>query len=182
MIPLQVPHHSCTTQAFGSSVSPLRRLFADIDLAATVPLHWRHRAVAEAMQPYLRLPDLLRGLSCPCSPDRYVRHLLHAAPEHTVLALVWRPGQMSPVHGHRSWCALGIHQGHMVETLFVPGQDGPVPTGCAQLAVGDISHGPAAPEAIHRLANLGTATSISIHVYGAPYDRLGDQVNHIWAS
>jgi predicted metal-dependent enzyme (double-stranded beta helix superfamily) len=46
---------------------------------------------------------------------------------------------------------------------------------------GDGGHAPAGPDAVHRLANLGTETAISIHVYGAPYDRLGDQVNQIWA-
>jgi predicted metal-dependent enzyme (double-stranded beta helix superfamily) len=160
---------------------PLQRLIAEIERATANPLVRRHRAVAAALQPYLGMPDLLRDIPCPCSPDRYVRHVLHAGLEHTVLALVWRPGQMSPVHGHRSWCALGIHQGYMTETLFAPGQPDPVPRSCAQRRVGNISHAPADPNAIHRLANLGTETAISIHVYGARHDRLGDQVNHVWA-
>jgi 3-mercaptopropionate dioxygenase len=163
-------------------VSPLQQMFADIALAAASPLERRHRRVAAALLPYLDLPDLLRDVACPCSPDRYVRHLLHAAEDHTVLALVWRPGQMSPVHGHRSWCALGIHRGSMTETQFSLGSHGPVPRTCVQLDVGNISHGPAEPDAIHRLANLGTETAISIHVYGARYDRLGHEVNQIWAA
>jgi 3-mercaptopropionate dioxygenase len=48
--------------------------------------------------------------------------------------------------------------------------------------VGDASHAVAAPDVIHRLANLGTETAVSIHVYGARYDRLGEQVNHVWAA
>jgi predicted metal-dependent enzyme (double-stranded beta helix superfamily) len=50
-----------------------------------------------------------------------------------------------------------------------------------QRRVGDTSHAPADPDAVHRLANLGTETAISIHVYSGPYDRLGDQVNQFWA-
>ncbi len=83
-------------------LSPLRQMIAAIELAASRLLAQRHRAVAAVIQPYLGIPDLLRDTPCPCSPDRYVRNLLHAGSDHTVLALVWRPGQMSPVHGHRA--------------------------------------------------------------------------------
>jgi predicted metal-dependent enzyme (double-stranded beta helix superfamily) len=165
----------------GVAYSPLRQLIAAVELAAARPLATRHRAVAAALQPYLGMPDLLRDTPCPCSPDRYVRHLLHAGAEHSVLAIVWRPGQMSPVHGHRSWCALGIHHGTMTETVFTPGHQWPEPRGCVQHEVGTVGHAPADPNAIHRLANLGTETAISIHVYGARHDRLGDLVNHVWA-
>jgi 3-mercaptopropionate dioxygenase len=182
MIQLQISDRALPACALGPSISPLPQLFADIDLAATSPLRSRHRAVAAALPPYLGRPDLLHGVACPCPPDRYVRHLLHAGREHTVLVLVWRPGQMSPVHGHRSWCALGIHSGHMVETLFTPGHLGPRPHGCTSLTVGDVSDGPAGPDAIHRLANLGTATAISIHVYGARYDRLAENLNRVYAA
>ena len=163
-------------------VSPLQQMIADVAVAAASPLDRRHRRVASALLPYLDQQDLLRDVATPCSPDRYVRHLLHAAEDHTILALVWRPGQMSPVHGHRSWCALGIHRGSMTETQFTLGARGPVPRTCAQLEVGDISHAPPDPGAIHRVANLGTETAISIHVYGARYDRLGHEVNHVWAA
>jgi predicted metal-dependent enzyme (double-stranded beta helix superfamily) len=163
-------------------VPPLQQMFADIAVAAACAPERRHRRVAAALLPYLDLPDLLQDVPCPCSPERYIRHLLHAAEDYTVLALVWRPGQMSPVHGHRSWCALGIHRGSMTEMQFTPGVQGPVPRSCVQLEIGDISHAPPEPDAIHRLANLGTETAISIHVYGARYDRLGQEVNQVWAA
>jgi predicted metal-dependent enzyme (double-stranded beta helix superfamily) len=182
MIGLHGWDHPAFAGAAEQSVSPLQQMLADIALAAAGPLAQRHGRVAAALAPYLDLPDLLSDMPCPCSPDRYVRHLLHAAQDYSVLALVWRPGQMSPVHGHRTWCALGIHHGSMTETQFILGAQGPIPRTCAQLEVGNISHGPPEPGAIHRLANLGTETAISIHVYGARYDRLGHDVNHIWAA
>lgn len=161
--------------------TPLGRLFAEIEIAAASPLAGRHLAVASALWPFLGLQDLLSDTSYPSSPERYVRHLLYAGEQHSVLALVWRPGQMSPVHGHRSWCALGVHHGSMTETSFVQGPHGPVPSGCRQHGVGGISHSPADPDVIHRLSNLGTETAVSIHVYGAAFDRLGEEVNHVWA-
>lgn len=181
MIGLQSRDHQAFTGVAERSGSSLQRMFADIARAASGPLEQRSRRVAGALQPYLDLPDLLRDTPCRCSPDRYMRHLLHAAADHTILALVWRPGQMSPVHGHRSWCALGIHRGSMAEAQFTLGARGPIPRSCVQLEVGDISHAPADPSAIHRLANLGVETALSIHVYGARYDRLGHDVNRVWA-
>ena len=163
-------------------VSPLQQMIADVAVAAASPLDRRHRRVASALLPYLDQQDLLRDVATPCSPDRYVRHLLHAAEDHTILALVWRPGQMSPVHGHHSWCGLGIHRGSMTETHFTLDADRPAPRGSTQLHVGDISHAPPEPNAIHRLANLGTETAISIHVYGARFDQLGHAVNQVWAA
>jgi hypothetical protein len=132
MYHLQSPSIEPFVGAITPPISPFQSMVAAIDLAASAPLARRHRAVAAALKPFLGLPDLLCHMSCPCSPDRYVRHLLHAGADYTVLALVWRPGQMSPVHGHRSWCALGIHHGCMTETLFDPGPTGPEPRGCFQ--------------------------------------------------
>jgi 3-mercaptopropionate dioxygenase len=151
-------------------------------VAATRPLPHRHQAVAAALEPYLGLPDLLRDRACPCAPDRYARHLLHAGEDYTVLAVIWRVGQMSPVHAHHSWCALGIHRGTMTETLFGLTPQGPVQRGCVQRQVGDTSHAAAAHDVIHRMANLGTETAVSIHVYGARHDQLGTQVNLVWAA
>jgi 3-mercaptopropionate dioxygenase len=108
MIGLQDLDRGSFPRAAALLVSPLQQMIADVAVAAASPQERRHRRVAAALLPYLDQPDLLRDISCPCSPDRYVRHLLHAAEDHTILALVWRPGQMSPVHGHHSWCALGI--------------------------------------------------------------------------
>jgi predicted metal-dependent enzyme (double-stranded beta helix superfamily) len=182
MIGLHGQDHPALADGAKQFASRRQQMFADIALAAVGPLEQRHSRVAAALLPYLDLRDLLRDTPCPCSPDRYVRHLLHAAPDHTILALVWHPGQMSPVHGHQSWCALGIHRGSLTETQFTIGTEGPVPRRCAQLEIGDISHAPPETGAIHRLANLGTETAISIHVYGARYDGIGHEVNKIWAA
>jgi predicted metal-dependent enzyme (double-stranded beta helix superfamily) len=70
----------------------------------------------------------------------------------------------------------------MTETHFTLDADRPSPRGSTQLHVGDISHAPPEPDAIHRLANLGTETAISIHVYGARFDQPGHAVNRVWAA
>lgn len=161
----------------------LETMLAEIGQAARRPPAERQCAVAEAIGALATRPDLLDGRECPCSPDRYVRHLLHtdAAGGYAVVALVWRPGQMSPVHAHRTWCAFGVHQGVLSETLYKPG-DPPVPASTRLLAPGATAHGPADPALIHRLANLSCRTAISIHCYGVGYDRFGDGVNEVFAA
>jgi predicted metal-dependent enzyme (double-stranded beta helix superfamily) len=158
----------------------LDAMLADIAIAARTPLPGRPAAVAEALAPYMRDPRLLSGRDCPCCPDRYVRHLLQADPdsEYAVVALVWQPGQMSPVHAHRTWCALGVHRGVLSEHYYTPGAP-PRPNAVHLRAEGATSHGPADPDLIHRLANCAAETSVSIHVYGVAFERFGDEVNLI---
>jgi predicted metal-dependent enzyme (double-stranded beta helix superfamily) len=143
-------------------------------------------AVARVLGTYAADPLLLLGRDCPCRAETYIRHLLHEDAEHgwAVAALVWRPGQMSPVHAHNAWCAVGVHRGVLTETFYeVPAEGGlPVPCGIALRRPGETTHGPARPDAIHRLANLGTETAISIHAYGLPYGRFCTDLNRILAA
>jgi predicted metal-dependent enzyme (double-stranded beta helix superfamily) len=162
--------------------SPLSHMLGDI--ADAVRLPDRHIAVARAIAPYLGQPNLLAGRDCPCNPDRYSRHLLYNDSEagYAVVAIVWVPGQMSPVHGHRTWCALGVHRGWLAETFFANEDGQAKPTGCTPRGPGATSNAPADPNAIHRLANLGTEEAVSIHVYGVAFDRFGDGVNEVYAA
>ncbi len=163
--------------------SALETMLAEIAQAARGPLDQRARAVADAIAARAARPDLLEGRDCSCCPDRYVRHLLQSdeAGGYAVVALVWRPGQMSPVHAHRTWCAFGIHQGVLTETYYEPGEP-PMPTTSRLMAPGATAHGPADPRLIHRLANLSCRTAISIHCYGVGFDRFGDSVNEVLAA
>jgi predicted metal-dependent enzyme (double-stranded beta helix superfamily) len=161
----------------------LETMLAGIAQAARTPLAARDGAVARAIGDLVQRPDLLEGRDCPCRAEGYVRHLLHTDPEggYAVVALVWRPGQMSPVHAHRTWCAFGVHQGVLTETYYRPGEE-PEPMETRLLRAGDVNHGPADPQLIHRLANLSCRTAISIHCYGVGYDRFGDAVNMVYAA
>jgi len=165
--------------------STLDAMLAEIALAARAELGERPRRVAEALAGHMLDPSLLAGRECPCCPDRYIRHLLHADPEggYAVVALAWRPGQMSPVHAHRTWCAFGVHRGILTEGHYRPAGEGkPEQCGSALRPPGAVCHGAADPAAIHRLANLGSAEALSIHVYGVPFERFGQDVNLIYAA
>jgi 3-mercaptopropionate dioxygenase len=45
--------------------------------------------------------------------ERYRCHLLHVEQDgsFSVVAMVWRPGQATPVHDHVTWCVFGVLQG-----------------------------------------------------------------------
>jgi predicted metal-dependent enzyme (double-stranded beta helix superfamily) len=158
----------------------LETMLAGIAAATRLDLTARPRAVAEAIGAYATDPALLEGRHCPCCPERYTRHLLHDDPAggYAVVALVWRPGQMSPVHAHRTWCGLAVHSGVLTETFYEPG-DPPAPTQARLLAPGATSHAAADPKLIHRIANLSCRTAVSIHCYGAAFDRFGQEVNEV---
>lgn len=166
-----------------NAISPrpaLAGMLAAIDRATQTGLEGREARVADAIAAAVADPMLLAGLSCPCAEHGYVRHLLHAGADYAVVALVWRAGQMSPVHAHKSWCAFGVHRGILTEHFYAPGE--PPRLEAARLRFpGDVSHGPARPDLIHRIANCCSTTAISIHAYGTRYERFAEDLNLILA-
>ena len=54
-------------------------------------------------------------------PDHYARNLIYAAPDGSLslYALVWLPGQWTPVHDHGSWGVVGIVEGVLEERSYV---------------------------------------------------------------
>ena len=54
-------------------------------------------------------------------PEGYTRNLLHSAPDGSLslYALVWLPGQWTPVHDHGSWGVVGILEGVLEERSHV---------------------------------------------------------------
>jgi len=124
------------------------------------------RAVARLLTAPLPSIELL-------SPDErrgddtgFVRHTLHAEAGFSIAALVWRPGQLTPIHDHVAWCAFVVLQGVEFETLYRDDGDRLTEIGRAANRVGDAS-GFAPPGDIHRVHNTGESTAISLHVYGA---------------
>lgn len=60
-------------------------------------------------------PELRAG-----HPDHYSRHVAYADPHgsFTIAYLIWRPGQFSPVHGHKTWCTYRVLQGELTESHY----------------------------------------------------------------
>jgi predicted metal-dependent enzyme (double-stranded beta helix superfamily) len=116
------------------------------------------------------------------SHENYARHLIFADPDDrfSILALVWDRGQVSPIHGHHCWCAVGVYHGLLTETHYRAGTDGepPVETGSVRHAVGESTFD--AGSGIHRIGNYSGVLAISLHVYGVAADRISTGVNRIY--
>ncbi len=134
--------------------------------------------VAEQLRRHLPTPDVLTDEQRAGSPDDYRGHTLHVEPggSFSIVALVWRPGQLTRIHDHTTWCAFGVIQGIEHEELF--DADGNV-IGRSDNHVGDVN-GFAPPGDIHRVHNTGDSTAISIHVYGTDITRIGSSARRYY--
>lgn len=110
--------------------------------------------------------DLLTPAERGGTGDGFARHVLHAEPAFSVVAVVWRPGQSTPIHDHVAWCAYVVLQGTEFETLYRDDGDHLTEIGRTANRAGDAG-GFAPPGDIHRVHNTGTGTAVSLHVYGA---------------
>ncbi len=54
-------------------------------------------------------------------PHHYARNLIHAAPDKSLslYAIVWLPGQWTPIHDHGSWGVVGIVEGVLEERSYL---------------------------------------------------------------
>ncbi|HEY8807776.1 MAG TPA: cysteine dioxygenase [Candidatus Limnocylindria bacterium] len=140
-------------------------------------------ATRERLTELVKEPALLPASACLGSPDRYTQHVLHVAPDrsHSVVALVWYPGQITPIHDHVSWCVVGVYEGTESQTLYHLAEDGGgvclIETGTQTAGRGSCTSLVPPAENIHRVANAGAERAISIHVYGADIERLGSSIN-----
>lgn len=109
-------------------------------------------------------------------PDqgRYARHSLYIDPENQfeVIALVWLPGQKTPIHDHDgTWGVEGVLSGRMrvYNYLEIGETTGDVVQlrHAGTLTISEQSTGQLLPPAdCHELEAVGCETSVTIHVYG----------------
>jgi len=158
----------------------LSRLVAGVRTAVERQADWADTAqlVAEQLRLHLPTPDVLTAEQRLGSPDDYVGHNLHVEPDgsFSIVALVWRPGQVTRIHDHMTWCVFGVIQGVEHEELF----DADLKlVGRSANHAGDVS-GFAPPGDIHRVHNTGEETAISIHIYGTDISRVGSSARRYY--
>ncbi|WP_419195555.1 cysteine dioxygenase [Bordetella petrii] len=125
------------------------------------------------------LPESLRA----GRPDTYLRHIAYSDPNgsFTIFYLVWRPGQASPVHGHKTWCTYRVLQGELQETHYRwdAAHGVALPAGNAVRKPGKAVTATAGLEQIHRLHNASDGIAISLHIYGVALADAQTGVNHL---
>ncbi|CAA9268327.1 MAG: Cysteine dioxygenase [uncultured Actinomycetospora sp.] len=157
----------------------LTTLTAALDAAVrdSAPGLARVDAVGHALAPHLGYPRLLEPDQCVGDPAHYRQHVLHVAADgaFSLVALVWLPGQSTPVHDHLSWCVGGVHAGREHETRYRLDGDRLVAAGEDVAGPGTVA-GLLPPGDIHRVTSTGPATTISLHVYGVDVTRRGSSI------
>jgi predicted metal-dependent enzyme (double-stranded beta helix superfamily) len=162
------------------SISRMTELVAAVRGAVDAGAAWTETAqlVAGHLRRHLPTPDVLTAEQRLGSPDGYRSHTLHVEPDgaFSIVGLVWRPGQLTRIHDHTTWCVFGVIQGVEHEDLF----DAELNlVGRSDNHVGDVS-GFAPPGDIHRVHNIGDTTAISIHVYGTDVTSSGSSVRRYY--
>ena len=160
--------------------SRLTELVAGVRAAVDTRAGWSETAelVAEQLRRHLPGPDVLTAEQRLGSADGYRSHTLHVEPDgaFSVVALVWRPGQVTRIHDHMTWCTFGVIQGTEPKDLFDADLN---LIGQSDNHAGDVS-GFAPPGDIHRVHNTAETTAISIHVYGTDVTRIGSSVRRYY--
>jgi 3-mercaptopropionate dioxygenase len=158
----------------------LGNLVAGVRSSVTAQADWSHTSqlVADELRRHLPAPDVLTAEQRLGSPDDYTGHTLYVEPDgsFSIVALVWRPGQVTRIHDHTTWCVLGVIQGVEHEELFDADLN---VIGHHENHVGEVSAF-APPGDIHRVRNNGETTAISIHVYGTDITRLGSSARRYY--
>jgi predicted metal-dependent enzyme (double-stranded beta helix superfamily) len=161
-------------------VTQLTELVAAVRVAVDTRADWSETAqlVAVQLRRHLPTPEVLTVEQRLGSPDDYCSHTLHVEPDgsFSIVALVWRPGQLTRVHDHMTWCVFGVIQGVEHEDLFDADLN---LIGSSDNHVGDVS-GFAPPGDIHRVHNTADTTAISIHIYGTDVTRIGSSVRRYY--
>src|SRR5687768_10547469 len=100
----------------------LTELAAGVRTVLATHASWSDTAqlVADQLRRHLPGPDVLTAEQRLGSPDGYRSHTLHVEPDgsFSIIALVWRPGQVTRIHDHVTWCVFGVIQGVEHEELF----------------------------------------------------------------
>lgn len=141
--------------------------------------------ITDALREAAPLIDLLSKAELEGSAQRYTRHVLasDAAGRFAAAALIWRPGQCTPVHGHHTWCGYRVIKGALTEEWFEWDEAILRAThrGTRRREAGATSFVGAGTGGIHRLANHSDALAVSLHVYGVHADDIATHVNQLVA-
>jgi 3-mercaptopropionate dioxygenase len=137
---------------------------------------WQRTAigVADQLRQHLPGPEVL-GSGAAGHPES---RTLYVEPDgsFSIMGLAWRPGQVTRIHDHITWCAFGVVQGIEHEEVF----DGQLNLVSHNYNYPGQVSGFAPPGDIHRIHNTGTGTAISIHIYGTDISRVGSSVRRYY--
>jgi predicted metal-dependent enzyme (double-stranded beta helix superfamily) len=165
------------------SIGGIGALAAEISGACFEPPAEKTERIKAALKRVVAEPLLLGPEQREPKADCYARHVIYADPagRFTILAIVWGPGQFSQPHAHHTWCAYGVYENALEETIFTwdAAASTAHPLRTEPRHPGYSCYAGAGLDQIHRLGNSGAKPAISIHVYGVERDNVSTHVNRM---
>jgi predicted metal-dependent enzyme (double-stranded beta helix superfamily) len=172
---------SKTKRAPTSVPAPLEQLIGDVRAAVKRPAVME-RLITEALYDAVSGPDWVPPERRRANHECYARHLLYGDAEYgfSILLLVWDHGQYSPVHSHRTWCAIGVYDGELTETRYREDPEGRVlETGIETRTPGSVTF-EARDTEIHSITNKSSSVAMSIHIYGVGPEQVSTGINRLY--
>ncbi len=165
---------SDTLQSLLDEMRSIRKEYvqpADIVLEGAPVLHRVLRSGVDFLRPEHRKP---------CD-EHYARNLIYAEPDGSLslYALVWQPGQWTPVHDHGSWGLVAVVEGALQERNYIRTDamlrdDNGIELrrgGTIVLAPGSVSTFVPNPDHIHRAGvPRDWGLTVTLHLYGRNMD------------
>jgi predicted metal-dependent enzyme (double-stranded beta helix superfamily) len=132
------------------------------------------REVLTETEPRLAVKEVLeaavadpRAIAAALPPSRAEIVNLYAAPELTVLNVVWAPGMSFGPHDHRMRAAIGVYSGGEENRFFRRAEQSLTPSGEKDLRPRDVCL--LGSDAVHAVTNPTSEYAGAIHVYGGDF-------------
>ncbi len=138
---------------------------------------------AAALRTLIATDDWLPDEFAQTHPQYYQQYLLYCDPQQrfSIVSFVWGPGQITPIHDHKTWALIGMLRGaERNERFVVVSQDQPLKCIASDILFkGEIESLSPSSGDIHRVSNAyANRVSISIHIYGG---NIGQIKRHIYS-
>lgn len=145
--------------------------------------------VCEKLDSVLATENLLADCHREGGEETYRRHILYADPDHrfTILALIWKPGQRTTIHGHTAWGSVGVYEGKPNVTCYdckedESGKVTPHETQDICCEPKQTTHVQPGLCGTHRIYNDTDEVVITIHTYGRDLVVDPESINMVLAS
>ncbi len=131
------------------------------------------RELRPRMARLLRTPGSVPAEAFAPRKDRFANNLLYRPADRafSIMGGNWAPGQTTPIHDHLTWAVVGVYEGQERESIDRRTDDGSDPARAnlelASARFNEKGHVTVLSRTgIHRIDNVSSKPSLSIHVYG----------------
>jgi 3-mercaptopropionate dioxygenase len=131
------------------------------------------RGLRPLMQRLVSTPGSVPAEAFTPRKDRFANNLVYRPADRafSIMAGNWLPGQTTPIHDHLTWAVVGVYEGEERESIFRRTDDRTDPKKARLELVSERTNAKGhvtvlGEAAIHRIDNVTSKPSLSIHMYG----------------